>query len=83
MSNEIVHQILRRDTSNFEMNEDNKNELDSLALNESEVFRRFFYDCREQAVKESLSENYLQASCFVKKLKYVKYFAEQKSEADE
>jgi hypothetical protein len=79
MSNEIVNQVLRRSKPGGQA-VDGDELLDNLALNESKVFRRFFYECHERAVKESISKNYLQASCFVKKLKYVKFFAGREPE---
>ena len=77
-SNEIVKKILRR-----QVDEEVDKSLDNLALNDSKLFRIFFHECHDTAVKESLSKNYLQAMCFVKKLKFVKYFGEGEMEVGE
>ena len=50
--------------------------LNSLMLNESREFSKYFRSDKSSNVQESIAKNYLQAACFVKKLKYVKYFKE-------
>jgi len=55
--------------------------LSELSLNNTDDFYEYLNGVRNSAIKESLAKNYLQASCFFKKLKYVKYFKHKNDDA--
>lgn len=58
-----------------------KSGVDELLLNESDRFTEFWdTECREKAVRESIAKNYLQAACFVNRIRNVKFFEQMKGE---
>ena len=56
--------------------------LNDLSLKESREFKRYFKAIKETNIRESIAKNYIQASCFVKKLNYVKYFKSKDDQAE-
>ena len=76
-SGDIVKHIMYRNTS-----DPNFLHLNDLSLKESREFKRYFKAIKETNIRESIAKNYIQASCFVKKLNYVKYFKSKDDQAE-
>lgn len=56
--------------------------LSELSLNNTDAFYEYLNGVRNPSIKESLAKNYLQASSFFKKLKYVRYFKHKNDAKD-